>query len=72
MGELHGTTNVSDYGTVIIEKIGKLAGALHNNGIVIIRDVYGGSQSGSGELILEGNGYIKQPTIRNGVNYYEL
>lgn len=71
MGELHGTTNVSDDGTVIVEKTGKLAGALHNNGTVIIRGVYGGSQSGSGELILEDNGYIKQPTIRNGVNYYE-
>lgn len=71
MGELHGTIYVSDYGTVIIEKMGKLAGSLHNNGTVIIRGVFGGSQSGDGELVLEDNGYIKQTTTRNGVNFYE-
>ena len=71
MGELYGTINVSDYGTVIIEKTGKLAGSLYNNDTVIIRGVFGGSQSGNGELILENNGYIKQTTTRNGVNFYE-
>lgn len=71
VGELHGTTAVSAYGTVIIEAHGKLAGTLHNNGTVIVRGVFGGSQSGQGELILEENGYIKQPTIKNGISYYE-
>ena len=71
VGELHGTTNVSTYGTVIIKERGKLAGTLSNNGVVIVRGVCGGAQSGNGELILEGNGYIKQPTIKNGMNYYE-
>lgn len=70
-GELHGTTNVSAYGSVIVEAHGKLAGTLSNNGTVIVRGVFGGAQSGCGELILEENGYIKQPVIKNGVNYYE-
>ena len=71
VGELHGTTNVCNYGTVIIEKHGKLAGTLSNNGVVIVRGVFGGAQSGNGELILEGNGYIKQATIKDEINYYE-
>ena len=69
--ELSGTTNVSNYGTVIVEERGKLTGTLSNNGVVIVRGVFGGAKSGNGELILEGNGYIKQPTIKNGMNYYE-
>jgi len=70
-GELHGTTNVSAYGTVIVEAHGKLAGTLHNNGVVIVKGVFGGAQSGNGNLILEENGYIKQPTVKDGINYYE-
>ena len=70
-GELHGTTNVSVHGTAVVEAHGKLAGTLSNNGTVIVRGVFGGAQSGHGELILEENGYIKQPVIKNGMNYYE-
>jgi len=70
-GELNGTTNVSVYGTVVVEAHGKLAGTLSNNGTVIVRGVFGGAQSGHGELILEENGYIKQPVIKNGMKYYE-
>lgn len=70
-GELHGATNVSVHGTVVVEAHGKLAGTLSNNGTVIVRGVFGGAQSGHGELILEENGYIKQPVIKNGMNYYE-
>ena len=71
IGELHGTTNVESLGTIVVEETGKLAGTLCNNGIVIVRGVFGGAQSGNGDLILEGNGYIKQPTIKNGMNYFE-
>lgn len=70
-GELHGTTNVSAYATVIVEAHGKLAGTLNNNGTVIVKGVFGGAQCGNGELILEESGYIKQPVIKNGINYYE-
>ena len=70
-GELHGTTNVSVHGTAVVEAHGKLAGTLSNNGTVIVRGVVGGAQSGHGELILEENGYIKHPVIKNGMNYYE-
>lgn len=71
IGELQGTTSVSNYGTVIVEKTGKLEGTLNNNGTVIVRGVFGGAQSGNGELILEEDGYIKQPIKKNGINYYE-
>lgn len=70
-GELHGTTAVSSDGMVIVEENGKMAGTLNNNGTVIIKGVFGGAQSGFGEIVLEGNGYIKQPVMRNGINYYE-
>lgn len=80
-GELHGTLNVQSgakaiiigkqHGTVIVEANGKLAGTLNNNGIVIVRGVFGGAQSGQGNLILEENGYIKQSVIKNGMKYYE-
>ena len=70
-GELHGTTNVSVHGTAVVEAHGKLAGTLSNNGTVIVRGVFGGAQSGHGELILVETGYIKQPVIKYGMNYYE-
>lgn len=71
IGELHGTTSVYNCGTIVVEETGKLAGSLHNNGVVIVRGVFGGAQSGLGELILEGTGHIKYPTIKNGISYYE-
>lgn len=70
-GSIQGTTTVADGATLIIEQTGKLAGTLTNNGIVIMRGVFGGAQSGNGELIVEENGHIKQPTIKNGISYYE-
>jgi len=36
-----------------------------------VRGVFGGSENGSVPLILEGRGYIKQPTVRDGMNFYE-
>ncbi|CAB1248288.1 conserved protein of unknown function [Ruminococcaceae bacterium BL-4] len=69
-GVLSGSTHVSSGGTVIVEASGRLAGSLNNQGKVIIRGVFGGSHSGN-DIILEGTGYIKQPIIKNGMNYYE-
>ena len=65
-GELHGTTSVETYGMVTVEESGKMAGTLNNNGTVIVKGVFGGAQSGCGEMILEGQGCIKQPIIKNG------
>lgn len=70
-GAIQGTTNVEHGATLIIEAGGKLAGALRNDGQVIVRGVFGGPQTGAGQLKVEGGGYIKQPTIRGGVTYYE-
>jgi hypothetical protein len=70
-GEIHGTTNLDYNSLLIIEEGGKLAGTLSNNGKVIVRGVFGGAQSGHGELILESLGCIKQPTIKDGISYYQ-
>lgn len=70
-GAIEGTTNVEGGAFVVVEARGKLAGTLHNDGRVVVRGVFGGARSGSGELVFEGEGYEKHPTIRDGVHYYE-
>jgi|SRR5215213_2483147 len=70
-GAIEGSTNVAAGAILLIEPMGKLAGTLTNYGQVILRGVFGGAKSGSGELKIEGQGYIKQPIIRNGAHYYE-
>lgn len=70
-GAIEGTTSVHRDAKLLIEEGGRLAGALQNDGVVIIRGVFGGPKSGRGELRLEGPGYIKQPRIRDGVSYYD-
>ena len=70
-GELYGSTNVKSNGIVIVEGQGKTAGSLNDNGAVIIRGVLGSSQTGSRKLVLEENGHVKHPKIKNGINYYE-
>jgi len=37
----------------------------------MVRGIFGGARSGLGEFLLEDQGSIKQPTIRNGIRYYE-
>ncbi|ENC9770657.1 hypothetical protein GHT99_08095 [Citrobacter koseri] len=69
-GNAHGTVSVSPGATLVIEECGLLMGTLNNNGVMVLRGVYGGAQSGSQKIILEGNGYIKQPQIIDGVHYY--
>lgn len=71
-GAIEGTTSIESGATVIIESSGKLAGSLANHGLLVVRGVFGGAQSGTGAIRLEGRGYIKQPTsVSNGVHYYE-
>jgi hypothetical protein len=71
-GAVEGSAHVSPGGVVVVEPGGKLAGSLHNDGRVVVRGVFGGSRSGSGELAFEDDGYEKRPKmIRDGVHYYE-
>ncbi len=70
-GAIEGTTTIHQGGCIIIEDSGKLAGTLANDGIFILRGVFGGARSGDGDFRIEGNGYIKKPVIRDGVYYYE-
>ena len=69
-GNAYGTVSISREATLVIEESGLLMGTLNNNGIMVLRGVYGGAQSGSQKIILEGNGYVKEPRVINGVHYY--
>ena len=70
-GTIQGTTSVERGSTFVVEAGARLAGTLHNDGRVIVRGVFGGVQTGRGELRLEGQRYVKQPVLRDGVHYYE-
>lgn len=69
-GSTHGTVSISKDATLIIEESGLLMGTLNNNGTMILRGTFGGAQSGTQKIIIEGRGYIKEPKIINGVHYY--
>lgn len=69
-GKIQGTTSVSRGATLVVEETGQLQGTLSNDGTVILKGTLAGAQSGNGELVIEGNGYIKQPVVKNGINYY--
>ncbi len=71
IGSIQGSTSVDRGGNLIIEDSGKVAGSTSNNGTIIIRGVFGGTRTGNGEIVIEGNGYIKKPKIINGDYYYE-
>lgn len=70
-GAIEGTVTLENGASLLIEETGKLAGTLTNNGLVILRGVFGGARTGHGQLQIEGNGYIKTPVTRNGIQYYE-
>jgi hypothetical protein len=70
-GAIEGTASVGRGAILVIEATGKLAGTLSNQGTVVLRGVFGGATVGFGTLRIEGDGYIKEPTIRDGVSFYE-
>lgn len=70
-GAIQGTVSVAQGAVLIVEETGRLAGTLSNNGDVVLRGVFGGAKSGCGDIRTEGNGYIKQPIIRDGASSYE-
>jgi len=72
LGAIHGTTSLRPGAKLIIEESGKLAGSLANDGVVVLRGVFGGMQMGGGDLRIEGTGFVKKPIIRDGVHYYDL
>ncbi|EHR0921399.1 hypothetical protein KS884_004614, partial [Vibrio parahaemolyticus] len=70
-GTISGTVSIP-YGAVMtIEPSGKLQGTLVNDGTVILKGVFGGQQSGAGDLIIEDQGYIKQPVVKDGMTFYQ-
>ena len=69
-GKISGSVSLSHGSKLIIEEGGALAGSLTNNGMLILRGVFGGASSGNGSLVIEGNGFEKTPDIRDGVHYY--
>lgn len=70
-GSIHGTVSVASGATLQVEPGGKLAGTLANDGLVVVRGVFGGVQSGGGELRFEDGGRIRQPRIENGLHFYD-
>lgn len=70
-GAIQGTVSIAQGALLVIEETGRLAGTLSNNGDVVLRGIFGGAESGYGNLQIEGNGYIKQPITRDGANFYE-
>ena len=54
-----------------MESGGKFAGSLNNYGDVIVRGVFGGTTNSDRSVRLEGGGYIRQPSVRDGINYDE-
>lgn len=69
-GAIEGTANLQGGALLVVEARGKLAGTLRNDGRVVVRGVFGGARSGLGEFVFEDEGYEKQPTIRDGIRYY--
>ena len=70
-GELHGSTTFDYNSNVIVEEGGRLSGTMTNYGTVIVKGVFGGAKTGNGKLLVEGNGYIKQPLIKDGISYFQ-
>jgi hypothetical protein len=69
-GAIEGSMQVSPGAAIVVERGGKLAGSLHNDGEVMVRGVFGGQRSGSGSFVLDG-GSVKQPQVRDGVYFYD-
>lgn len=69
-GNLSGTSTIQSGAKIIIEEYAEMIGTTTNDGLIIIRGVFSGAKLGNGEFRVECNGYIKEPTIRNGVYYY--
>lgn len=70
-GKANGSCRIERGATVVLNEGGRLAGSLSNDGTLIVRGEFGGAVSGFGEVLVEGRGRIKEPTMKDGINYYE-
>ena len=70
-GESQGSLSISRDSVVVIERGGRIAGSIHNNGTLIIRGGFAGSYSGTGKHAVQDDGYVVRPRVENGINYYE-
>lgn len=70
-GVIQGSTYLARGATLVIEPSGKLAGAVHNDGLLTVRGVLGGPREGSGVTRFEGKGFEKKPIFLDGISYYE-
>jgi cytoskeletal protein CcmA (bactofilin family) len=71
VGGHSGSVTVAPGGRLVIDRTGRQAGSISNDGSVIIRGEFGGSTSGAGEFSIEPGARIKQPRVVDGVSYYD-
>jgi len=70
-GVQQGTVHVEHNAQVIVHPSGRLAGTLHNDGLVVNRGTRGGAVTGGGHIQDLDGGTERRPVTRNGVQYYE-
>jgi cytoskeletal protein CcmA (bactofilin family) len=70
-GTLQGTTALEQGAVLIVEATGKCGGTLANDGLVIVRGLFAGKQTGDGELRFEENGQRQEPVERDGQHVYD-
>ena len=69
-GSQQGSTHVDQGGEVTVDRSGRLAGSLHNEGVVRNEGARGGTVSGAGLLEDLPGSTIKQPQMRDGMTVY--
>lgn len=71
-GSIEGSVEIEEDGVVIVESRGKIAGSLDNNGMMVLRGVFGGPKVGVGKIEVEGKGRIIHPKLVDGTYYYNF
>ncbi len=71
-GAQQGSVTVRPGAHVLVEPTGKLTGSLWNDGQVVVRGVFAGSQAGMAQIELEGAGWIRPPDeiLPDGTHVY--
>lgn len=70
-GRQAGSSHVSVNAHLQVGERGRLAGSLHNSGVVDNYGERGGNVHGSGQINDHPGSHIQQPVERNGVSHYE-
>lgn len=71
-GRINGSVALSHGSKLTVEDGGVLAGSLASNGLLVLRGTFGGVRSGNGRILIEGDGLVKDPEIRDGLHYYNF